>query len=145
MRAVLFHFLAAGFFLIMAIKPASAQVEYQVHDTIEEVKVEYRWQRERFFSSDPNAVLNMRLTNLSDDYMVFSFSPAYYRDGVILYETPEFTACLAPGATIRGGRAGLRFVAEGITMSTVEQEWFSWDIPYVHTEIVEDCEDREDD
>lgn len=145
MRAVSFYFFVAGLFLIVAGKPAFAQVEYLVHDTIEEVKVEYRWQRERFFGSDPNAVLNMRLTNLSEDHVVFSFFPAYYRDGIIMYETPEFTVCIAPGKTLRGGRAGLRFVADGITMSTVEQEWFSWDIPYVHTEIVEDCEDWEDD
>ena len=144
MRALLFRFFVAGLFLIAG-KAAFAQVEYHVHDTIEEVKVEYRWQRERFFGSDPNAVLNMRLTNLTEDYVVFSFVPAYYRDGVIMYETAEYTACLAPGQTLRGGRAGLRFVADGITMSTVEQEWFSWDIPYVSVEIVDDCDDWEDD
>ncbi len=144
MRASLFRFFVAGLFLIAG-KTAFAQVEYHVHDTIEEVKVEYRWQRERFFGSDPNAVLNMRLTNLTDDYVVFSFVPAYYRDVVIMYETAEYTACLAPGQTLRGGRAGLRFVADGITMSMVEQEWFSWDIPYVSVEIVDDCDDWEDD
>ena len=144
MRALMFRFFLAGLFLIAG-KTAFAQVEYHVHDTIENVRVEYRWQRERFFGSDPNAVLNMRLTNLSDDYVVFSFVPAYYRDGVIMYETPEFSACLAPGETIRGGRAGLRFVADGITMSTVEQEWFSWDIPYVSAETVADCDDHPDD
>ncbi len=143
MRAVIFRFFVAGLFIIAG-KTAFAQVEYHVHDTIEEVKVEYRWQRERFFGSDPNAVLNIRLTNLSGDYVAFSFVPAYYRDGVIMYETPEFTACLAPGETIRGGRAGLRFVADGITMSMVEQEWFSWDILYVSAAIVDDCENRDD-
>ena len=144
MRALIFRFFVAGLFLIAG-KTAFAQVDYHMHDTIEDVKVEYRWQRERFFGSDPNAVLNMRLTNLSEDYLVFSFVPAYYRDGVIMYETPEFTVCMAPGETIRGGRAGLRFVAEGITMSMVDQEWFSWDILFVNAEAVADCDDHPDD
>ncbi len=144
MRALLFRFFVAGLFLVAG-KTAFAQVEYHVHDTIEDIKVEYRWQRERFFGSDPNAVLNMRLTNLSDDYVVFSLVPAYYRDGVIMFEADEFTICLAPGESLRGGRAGLRFVADEITMSMVEQEWFSWDISYVSAEIVDDCGDWEND
>ncbi len=130
--------LAAISFLLP--KNAFAQVVYQEYATIDSIKVEYRWQRERFFAADSHAILNLQLTNVSETPAQVSFVAAFYRDGIIFFETEEQSICLLPGQTKRGNRAGLRFMAEGITMSKVEAEGFSWDIPFMEVIGVQHCE-----
>ncbi len=119
---------------------AFSQVVYHEHDTVEDIRIEFRWQRDRIFASDPQAVLNLQLTNLGDDYREVTFVAAFYRDDQIIFESEETTICLAPGQSKRGLRAGLRFMAEGITMEMIGQDWFSWDIPFLDADSVPDCD-----
>ncbi len=135
-----FYVIVATALILLGGTSVFAQVEYHEHDTIDNVLIEYRWQRERFFARDPNAVLNLKVTNLSDAYLELRFTAGFYRDKQLMFETAEQALCLQPWQSKRGRRADLRFTAEGITMGTVEQEWFSWDIPMMDVRLVDDCE-----
>ncbi len=132
---------AAFIVICFASQPAFSQVQYHPLDTIEDVLIEYRWQKASFFGKDPDAILNLKITNISDDFLELVFTAGFYRDGQLFFESPEQDLCLAPGETRRGGRADLRFSAEGIRMSTIEEEWFSWDLPFLNVNIVADCPD----
>lgn len=126
--------------LLFAGTHAFAQVEYHEHDTIDNVLIEYRWQRERFFERDPHAILNLKVTNLSNSYIELTFTAGFYRDEQLIFETAEQSLCLEPWESKRGRRADLRFSAEGIRMGAVEEEWFSWDIPFIDVRVVDECE-----
>ncbi len=127
-------------FCLFGWKTAFPQSDYHVFDTIQEVKVDYRWQRERFFSRDSNAVLNLQLTNLSEEAVEVVFVATFFRNDQALFETPDFFVCIPAGERVRGGRAGLRFMADGITMSTVARDWFDWDITYMEVVPVLGCD-----
>ncbi len=119
---------------------AFGQVQYHEHERTDEVLIEYRWQKERFFARNPHALLNMRITNLSDEHMIVRFNVGFYRDLQLFFESEEFEVCLEPGESIRGRRGDLRFRAEDIRMDTVEEEWFSWDLLHLETLVTESCE-----
>ena len=138
MRNKIISVLAFGIVLLIS-GSAYSQVQYHPLDTIEDVLIEYRWQKASFFGKDPDAILNLRITNTSDEFIELVFTTGFYRDGQLFFESPEQDLCLAPGETRRGGRADLRFSAEGIRMSTIEEEWFTWDLPFINVNIVADC------
>ena len=125
--------------LVALALPVKAQVEYQEHETVDNVLVEYRWQRESFFGRDPGAVLNLKLTNLSDAHLEVRFTAGFYRDGRLFMESSEQLHCLKPWESRRGGRGDLRFTAPDVFMSTLEEESFDWDLPLFRVEVVEDC------
>ncbi len=127
--------------IMVCMNVAHAQiVKYEEHTTLDELRIEYRWQRERFFVRNSNAVLNLQFTNLSDSHLEVQFVVAYYRDGQIFYESDEHGLCLKPGQRLRGGRAGLRFVAEGILRQDVDKEGFEWDVLFSEIRKVNVCE-----
>lgn len=117
-----------------------AQIEYYKHDTVEDILIEYRWQRASIFRKNPDALLNLKINNHSYDFVEVRFTVAFYRDEQIYFESQEQFLCLAPGASRRGARAGLRFSAPGIKRETVIKDWFSWDLPYVDVRVVDSCE-----
>lgn len=119
---------------------AWAQVEYDEYGEAGGVFIEYRWQRESFFGRDPYALLNLKLTNRAEDHREIAFVIAFYRDDILIFESEEQIICLKPGESIRGGRADLRFSAEGIRMSTIEEGGFDWDFLYFEVETVPACE-----
>ncbi len=121
------------FFLVLLVGAqfASGQVQYHEHERTDEVLIEYRWQKERFFARNPNALLNLRITNLTDEQLVFRFTVGFYRDYQLFFESEEQEVRLEPGESIRGRRGDLRFRADDIYMDTVEEDWFSWDMPFV--------------
>ncbi len=122
-------------------RPAAAQVDYTVLETTDHVQIEYRWQRDSYFGRDPQAVLNLKLTNMSDAPLEVRFTAGFYRDGQLFLESSEQMHCLRPWESKRGARGDLRFTAENIRMSTLEEEWFSWDVPLFEVTRVEKCED----
>ncbi len=127
--------------IIVCANVAYAQIiRYEEHTTIDELRVEYRWQRERFFVRDSNAVLNLQLTNLTESYLKVSFVVAYYRDEKIFFESEDNSLCLRPGQRIRGGRAGLRFVADDVLRAEIDEENFAWDILFSEISEVRSCE-----
>ncbi len=126
--------------LFALVLPVQAQVEYKEHETVDNVLVEYRWQRGSFFGRDPNAVLNLKLTNLSDAYLEVRFTAGFYRDGQLFMESTEQVHCLKPWESRRGGRGDLRYTAEDVRMSTLEEESFDWDLPFFTVQVVEGCE-----
>ncbi len=119
---------------------AFAQVRYHEHERSDEVLVEYRWQKERFFAQNPHALLNLRITNLTDEHLTFRFTVGFYRDFQLFFESTEREVCLAPGESLRGRRADLRFRAEDIRMDTVEKDWFSWDLVHAETRLSASCD-----
>lgn len=135
----LFSLMTFAVMLVLLSSESKAQVVYTEVANVDSVRVAYRWQRERFFASDSHAVLNLQMTNESEESVKVSFVAAFYRGGIMVFETAEQEICLKPGETKRGHRAGLRFMAEGITMLTVEQEDFSWDIPFMDVVPVPVC------
>ncbi len=117
--------------LLVGAQFASGQVQYHEHERTDELLIEYRWQKERFFARNPNALLNLRITNLTDEPLVFRFTVGFYRDHQLFFESEEQEVHLEPGESIRGRRDDLRFRADDIFMDTVEEDWFSWDMPFV--------------
>lgn len=110
-------------------KPAVAQqVEYHEYLALDELLIEYRWQAERLFRRSGNAVLHLQMTNLTEAHLEVTFVVAFYRDGQIIQESSKNVYCFEPLQRRRAGRAGLRFMAEGVTMEDIEQENFSWDV-----------------
>ncbi len=131
----------AALCVMLCMNVAEAQVvNYEPHVTLDELQVDYRWQRERVFAKNSNAVLNLQLTNLSDSHINVHFVVAYYRDGQLFFESEENVICLRPDQRLRGGRAGLRFVADGILLEDVGKETFDWDILISEIHEVSDCE-----
>lgn len=104
------------------------QVEYEKHMALDELLIEYRWQAERLFQRSGNAVLNLQMTNLTESHLEVTFVVAFYLDGQIFQESSKNVYCFEPLQRRRAGRAGLRFMAEGITLEDVEKEAFSWDV-----------------
>lgn len=140
MKKALFTLFAAAC-IVLCVNVAEAQVvNYEPHVTLDELQVDYRWQRERVFAKNSNAVLNLQLTNLSDSHINVHFVVAYYRDGKLFFDSEENVICLSPDQRLRGGRAGLRFVADGILLEDVEEEAFDWDILISEINEVSDCE-----
>jgi len=117
-----------------------AQIEYYKHDTIEDILIEYRWQRASIFRKDADARLNLKISNHSYDYVEVRFTVAFYRDEQIYFESSEQVLCLAPGASRRGARAGLRFSAPGITRDAITEDWFSWDLSGVKVKVIDGCD-----
>lgn len=127
--------------IVFCVNVAQAQiVKYEAHETLDELQIDYRWQRERFFVRNSNAVLNLQLTNLSESHLEVYFVIAYYRDDEIFFESEKKSLCLRPGQRIRGGRAGLRFVADDVLRADVDKENFTWDILFSEIREVASCE-----
>ncbi len=127
--------------IMVCMNVAQAQiVKYEEHETLDELRIDYRWQRERFFVRNSNAVLNLQLTNLSESHLKVHFVIAYYRDDKIVFESEEYVKCFRPGQRLRGGRAGLRFVADDILREDVDKDRFDWDILISEINEVESCE-----
>ncbi len=120
--------------------PGFAQRGYDKLGVENDVLIQYRWQRENIFDRHSNAVLNLRLTNESEEARELVFTIAFYRDEQIMFESTGNSICLEPGQSRRGGGAGLRFSSEGISRDMTEEEWFSWDILWEEINPVVACD-----
>ncbi len=116
------------------------QVEYEKHMTLDELLIEYRWQAERLFQRSGNAVLNLQMTNLTESHLEVTFVVAFYREGQLFQESSKNVYCFEPLQRRRAGRAGLRFMAEGITLEDIEKEDFSWDVLIEEITETDRCE-----
>ncbi len=130
--------LTAIMLLATANATVAQRVIYQKHAELEGVLIEYRWQHQRSLSKKGNAVLNLQITNLTESARKVDFVVAFYKDDQIVFESETNEYCFKPMQRRRAGRAGLRFMADGVTMSDIEKENFTWDI------LVEDIKDIED-
>ncbi len=136
-------FIALAVVLLMALSLQTVfaqQIQYEQHLETEELLVEYRWQHERALRKTGDAVLNLQITNLSDDFLEATFFVVFYHEGRMVFESDENLYCFRPGQRRRAGRAGLRFAAGGITMEAVEGEDFEWDILIREVRLVDGCE-----
>ncbi len=130
-----------GLLMLFAVNTTNAQrVTYHEHAVLDEVRIEYRWQHERWLFKKGNAVLNLQITNLTESALNVDFVVAFYEDEQIVFESELNEYCFKPLQRRRAGRAGLRFMAEGITMADIEKENFSWDILIEAIDEVDDCE-----
>ncbi len=133
--------LFASLCMTVCMTVAQAQiVKYEEHATLDELRIDYRWQRERLLVRNSHAVLNLQLTNLSDAHLEVHFLVAFYQDGKIVFESDKNTLCFRPGQRLRGGRAGLRFMADDVFREDVEKEGFDWDILISEINEVSSCE-----
>ncbi|MDR4987907.1 MAG: hypothetical protein RG741_03595 [Bacteroidales bacterium] len=128
MKASLLKLFVFGLMLTFVDISHAQIVKYHEHGETEELRIEYRWQRERIYTRKGNAVLNLQLTNLQDQHRELSFVIAFYRDKQIVFESEENMLCFKPGQRRRGFASGLRFFAEGIGLDDVQKDDFTWDI-----------------
>lgn len=117
-----------------------AQRGYEELRVENDILIQYRWQRENIFDRQSNAVLNLRLTNESEEARELIFTVAFYRDEQLMFENTGNHICLEPGQSRRGGTAGLRFSSEGISRDMTEENWFSWDIMWEEINPVDACD-----
>jgi hypothetical protein len=123
--------------LFLTILSASAQRGFTEFETEDDIKVMYRWQRATFFLKNIDAVLGLRVTNLSDSHVKWTYSVAFYNDKMLSYESETSELCLKPGQSRRGSLAGLRYSVEGMKMEDVQSDSFSWDFGIFDVEKVE--------
>lgn len=118
---------------------ASSQRGLQEFGREQDIFVQYKWQRANFFDKESNAALTLRVTNESENFVEINFTISFYRNEQLMFQNSDNTLCLRPGQSRRGSPAGLRFMAEGISMDMIEEEWFSWDVSQMEVTIVETC------
>lgn len=134
-------FFLFGIILLLAANSVTAQrVTYQKHAELDDILIEYRWQHERWLFRKGNAVLNLQITNLTESALNVDFVVAFYKDEQIIFESELNEYCFKPLQRRRAGRAGLRFLAEGVTMADIEKDNFSWDILIEDIDEVDECE-----
>jgi hypothetical protein len=133
-----FFSLAITIFFFISSQFSYAQ-RFQDFDKIEGVQIQFRWERSNIFEAHPNAALLLRITNTTDQILEIEMDVSFYRDMQLMFQSKENIICLKPGQTRRGGPAGLRFMAEGISLDMVREEWFSWDISAFKVRVVEQC------
>jgi hypothetical protein len=117
-------------FMLMAIagQARSQQVEYHYLETQDSIRVEYRWTRANLLNRNSDAVLYLQFTNMNPHPVAITYSVGFYRDQQLFLASEDNEVCLKPGQRRRGSRTDMRFSAEGINMSMIEENWFSWDI-----------------
>ena len=118
---------------------AFAQRGFEEYGTEEGIRIQYSWGREKLHQAEGNAALSLRLTNTHDYPVRVVIDIAFYRNLQGLFESQGNVYCLKPGQSLRGALAGMRFVAEGITLDDVREEWFSWEVSKITVEEVSDC------
>lgn len=125
--------------IAMAHQASSQQVEYHYYDTQDSIKIEYRWARANLLNRNSDAVLYLQFTNMGPEPVAITYSLGFYRDHQLFLGSEDNMVCLMPGQRRRGSKSDMRFSAEGINMSMVEEKWFSWDIFEFEVEVSE-CE-----
>lgn len=115
-------------FLAAAGQVKSQQVEYHYLETQDSIKVEYRWTRANLLNRNSDAVLYLQFTNMNPHAVAITYSVGFYCDQQLFLASADNEVCLKPGQRRRGSRTDMRFSAEGINMSMIEENWFSWDI-----------------
>lgn len=123
-----------GALLLSGAQANAQQVEYHYFDTIENVKIEYRWTRANLLSRSSDAVLYLQITNNNDFPVHITYDVGFYQDEQLFLESKDNVICLNPGQRRRGSRTDMRFSAPGIGMDAVEGPDFSWDIIVFHIE-----------
>ncbi|MFO7977137.1 MAG: hypothetical protein R6U64_00640 [Bacteroidales bacterium] len=118
---------------------ASAQRGFEDFSREEGLHIQYRWQRASFFDKNSDAVLVMRVTNLTEKPLQVTFAIGFYENQMILFQNRDNQICLKPGQSLRGAPAGLRFGADGITLDQARGEDFTFDIFDLKVKEVESC------
>ncbi len=118
---------------------ASAQRGFEDFAREDSLHIQYRWQRANVFNRNSDAVLILRLTNLTEKSLQVTFAIGFYENQKILFQNRDNQVCLKPGQSLRGAPAGLRFGAEGITLDRAREEGFTFDIFDLQVKEVESC------
>jgi hypothetical protein len=118
---------------------ASAQRGYNEFDRREGIYIQEYWQRANVFDRYSNAALSLRMTNETENTVEVVFTVTFFRNDQLMFESKDNKICLRPGQSLRGANAGLRFMAEGISMDMIREDWFSWDITALEVTPVESC------
>jgi hypothetical protein len=133
--------IAIGTIMFMTTTSLFAQRGYIDLKTEENLKIQYRWQRVSPLDKKSDAMLNLRVTNLSESAVKWSFTIVFYNDKMAVHESEVTKICLKPGQSLSGGLAGLRYTQEGLKLDVVEKESFSWEFETFEVEEVENCKD----
>lgn len=118
---------------------AFAQRGFEDYGTEEGIRIQYSWGREKFHQAEGNAALSLRLTNTHDYAVQVTLDLSFYRDYQELFESRGNVYCLEAGQSLRGALAGMRFVAEGITLADTREEWFSWEVTEIRVREAAGC------
>jgi hypothetical protein len=130
---------AIGILFFMTSSSLFAQRGYIDLKTEDSLKIQYRWHRVSLSNKDSDAVLNLRVTNLSPSAVKWTFTVVFYNDKMAVHESEVTEVCLKPGQSLRGGLAGLRYSLEGMKLDAVEKEGFSWEFETFEVEEVPNC------
>lgn len=109
-----------------AVSMQGQQVEYHYFDSLDGVRIDYRWSRANLLNRNSDAILYLQLTNENDHAVKIVYTVGFYRDDQLFLESDSSVLCLNPGQRRRGSRSDMRYSAEGMDMSMTEEEWFSW-------------------
>lgn len=118
---------------------AISQRRFTEHGQEQGLIIEQRWRRSKIFKKDSDAMLVLKITNTLDHAVNAKISVGYYSGGILTYVSEEQIICLEAGQTKRGGKAGLRFLAEEITIADTKAEDFSWDFAELEVVRVDAC------
>lgn len=118
---------------------ANAQLRYTEKETIDGITIMYRWQRSNIFKRDSRTILNLRLINNNEYPVEITLEVGFYDSGVLVYRSEEHEKCFNPGERKRGGKAGLRFKSEEITIEDIESKEFAWDFIKFEVKETEEC------
>lgn len=128
-------------FVTLAGQLKAQQVEYHYFDQKDSIRIEYRWARANLLDRNSDAVLYLQMTNQNDFQVKIVYDIGFYRDNELFLESTGNTLCLKPGQRRRGSRTDMRFSADGIQLSMVEEAWFDWDIIAFSVEASE-CDEK---
>jgi hypothetical protein len=129
-------------FLFAGVFSGYSQRGYTEFKTQDGIKVMYRWQRLNPLQKDSDAVLNLRVTNLTESHVEWTHSVIFYNDKLPIYESEPAVLCLKPGQSARGGFADLRFTVEGMKLDVVNTDLFDWEFFDFEVKPVESCDKK---
>ena len=134
-----FVFIILTTVLISLTTTSDAQIRYTDFETIEDVKIEYRWQRSNIFKSETRTILNLRIENTNDYPVNIEFVVGFYESGKLEYKSEDMEKCFEAGERKRGGLADLRFQCTELTRNAIESEDFDWEFIHFNVEQTDEC------
>jgi hypothetical protein len=136
-RLILLTFFLAG--MLAFTNSSFAQRGFDDYGTEEGIKIQYRWARHIPVDAASNAALSLRLTNEHPHPVIATITVTFFRNEQVMFQSRHNNYCLEAGQSLRGALAGLRFMAEGISLDMTQEEWFSWKITEISVKEVSSC------
>ncbi len=123
-------------FLLPALINAQEYVDFVSKD---EIKIEYKWRKEKLLKKNSPYVLFLRITNTGVEKKLVSFELFYYLNAVTHSRSGFKEYCIKPGQSISGKRWNLAFKSNIKTLEKINDRSFMWEIEKLKVENNELC------